>query len=164
VYEDEGLSPSACPIITAWINSLARVWLWRAMEAAGRNNVYYVDTDSLMVNAHGLAGLADCGFRVGDDLGQLRLVGEYRHVKINGWKHYIADGVETCAGDAVARRGAIIDQIPGELAEPITIACAAQRSPRSATAKPDWRRQSKYRHGRVASDGTVTPHHLEGAP
>lgn len=45
--------PEGTPAIMSWIMSQVRVKLWDAMEQAGLNNVLYVDTDSVLVNAAG---------------------------------------------------------------------------------------------------------------
>ncbi len=42
-----------CPQITGWIMSEARAKLWRASREIGQENVYYMDTDSLVVNQKG---------------------------------------------------------------------------------------------------------------
>jgi hypothetical protein len=47
----------SCPMITSWIMARCRVLLWRAMDAAGLDNVAHVDTDSLIVNTEGLIRL-----------------------------------------------------------------------------------------------------------
>jgi hypothetical protein len=46
-------SPNACPQITGYIMSEARAKLWRMIHNVGAENVYYMDTDSLVVNATG---------------------------------------------------------------------------------------------------------------
>jgi hypothetical protein len=48
-------SPDSAPAIMAWIMARARVRLWRAILAAGPENVAYVDTDALIARAG-----ADC--------------------------------------------------------------------------------------------------------
>lgn len=46
-------SDDSCPQITSYIMSLARVQLWEAAQAAGPDNVLYMDTDSVVVNPAG---------------------------------------------------------------------------------------------------------------
>ena len=53
----DGESENSIPIIAAEITAHARVWLWELITQAGQENVYYVDTDSLIVNASGLSRL-----------------------------------------------------------------------------------------------------------
>lgn len=56
------------PAVMAYVMAAARVRLWRAMQLAGTENVAYVDTDSLLVNAEGsrrLQAIAGEGEHVG---------------------------------------------------------------------------------------------------
>ena len=46
------------PAIAAHVTSYARRYMWSLIEQAGRENVYYTDTDSLVVNAQGRRRLA----------------------------------------------------------------------------------------------------------
>lgn len=160
VYEDRGLSPSACPVITAWIHSLARRWLEGAIVNAGREHCYYVDTDSLFVDQAGLSRLTCAGFVVGDGLGDLRTIGRHMRVVVHGWKHYECDGILTCAGIPLSRRGGYLDQVAGEAAEPLTVAAYSGRPPQEVAPLKQWHRSPLYRHGRVQADGRVLPHHL----
>jgi hypothetical protein len=50
-------SHNSCPIIAAEITAHGRVWLWELCALAGEGNVFYTDTDSLIVNAAGYANL-----------------------------------------------------------------------------------------------------------
>lgn len=62
------------PAISACITAAARVRLWKLMVKAGRSNVFYVDTDSLIVNTVGYRRLRPCLHPT--KLGKLKL--EYR--------------------------------------------------------------------------------------
>lgn len=60
-------NPDAMVSIMAFVMAEARVRLWLAMEAAGLDNVMYVDTDSVIVNQegdHALSQAALPGFRI----------------------------------------------------------------------------------------------------
>lgn len=46
-------SDNSLPQITGYIMAAARVQLWRAMQTAGLSHVYYVDTDSVLLDATG---------------------------------------------------------------------------------------------------------------
>jgi len=50
-------SDNSVPQVTGFIMSQARADLWRLMQVAGTDNLVYVDTDSLLVNAKGHAKL-----------------------------------------------------------------------------------------------------------
>ena len=59
VEEGTRESRDSCPAISATITSAARIQLWGLIETAGRQNVFYTDTDSLIVNPAGLRRLRD---------------------------------------------------------------------------------------------------------
>ena len=48
----------AIPILAATITAYARLYLWELIETAGRRNVYYCNTDSLLVNEKGRVRLS----------------------------------------------------------------------------------------------------------
>lgn len=74
-------APNACPQITGYIMSEARAKLWRVVQHIGAEHVYYMDTDSLLVDARGHSILgANNG---GSDTSGLRLKGKHR-----GWEIY----------------------------------------------------------------------------
>lgn len=60
----------AFPAIASYVSSAARVYLWYLMNLAGRENVLYVDTDSLFVNDEGRDRLS--GMMHPHDLGKLK--------------------------------------------------------------------------------------------
>lgn len=60
VYEKSGgESFNSFPAIPAHVTAHARMYLWSLIEQAGRENVLYCATDSLLVNQRGLDNLAD---------------------------------------------------------------------------------------------------------
>lgn len=79
-------SRESFPAIAAHVTAHARMLLWSLIAKAGRTNVYYCDTDSLLVNA--------CGFkRLSHNmdetrLGFLKLEGTYDDAEIRGNKDY----------------------------------------------------------------------------
>ncbi len=77
------------PAISAFITSGARAYLWELITKAGTNNTYYMDTDSLIVNARGYAKLQ----RELDDniLGKLKLEYATKQLSITAPKHYKTD-------------------------------------------------------------------------
>lgn len=86
------------PGLAAWVTSLGRACLWNLMLAAGRKNVYYVDTDSLWTNEEGYKRLSSFGVVNQTTPGMLRLVEEVSSLYIWGIKHYRADDRIVCAG------------------------------------------------------------------
>lgn len=81
VLSDYQEAPNSCPQITGYIMSEARAKLWRVIERVGAANVYYMDTDSVVVNALG-ASVIDGARNEGDYQG-LRLKERHR-----GWEIY----------------------------------------------------------------------------
>jgi len=82
----DGEARDSHPAISAHVTSAARMLLWDFIEKAGIDNVYYTDTDSLMVNAQGLDALQtnlDASL-----LGALKLEWESDAVVIRGAKDY----------------------------------------------------------------------------
>lgn len=54
---DRGEGPNSFPAIAAHVTASARMRLWELITLAGRENVYYCDTDSLIVTPQGLDNL-----------------------------------------------------------------------------------------------------------
>lgn len=77
------------PAIAACVTANARMVLWAYIATAGLENVFYVDTDSLIVNQGGLDRLRE--HISPGELGGLRLEGQYSNVKIRAPKDYRLD-------------------------------------------------------------------------
>jgi len=85
-----------CPQVTGYIMSVARAKLWRASIAIGQANVYYMDTDSLIVDSNGHTAI-----QAGSDnplFDGLRSKGRYNHIQIYGPRSIILDKRPTVAG------------------------------------------------------------------
>jgi len=76
---------NAAVAISATVTSYARLALWSLIETAGLENVYYVDTDSLMVDE---AGLERLRLWIGGELGWLKLEKEADAVELRAPKDY----------------------------------------------------------------------------
>jgi hypothetical protein len=82
----KGVGYYAFPAIAAGVTAAARVYLWQLIEKAGLENVYYCDTDSLIVNSQGMYRLGDL---VDDmELGKLKVEGVVSSIEIRGPKDY----------------------------------------------------------------------------
>jgi hypothetical protein len=77
---------NAFPGIAAHVTDYARMLLWKYIKLAGRENVYYVDTDSLFTNREGFERLKSY-VRPGE-LGYFRIVSQVPWVEIRGLKDY----------------------------------------------------------------------------
>jgi len=89
VYRKERREPSynSFIAIASHVTSYARVHLWRLIETAGIENVYYMDTDSLFVNETGYKRLKD--WMHDTKLGYLKKEKEGKEVRIVGAKAYL---------------------------------------------------------------------------
>jgi len=93
---NEGESSNSSPAIAAHVTSAGRVLLQRYIDSAKAENVYYCDTDSLMVNAAGQARLEP--FESANELGLLKHEHSVERAEIWGAKDYVLDGVATIKG------------------------------------------------------------------
>lgn len=84
------------PAIAAHVTAFGRILLWRLINQAGRQNVFYSDTDSLFVNQAGLDRLKDK--LNNDDLGALKVEWQSDDVVIRDNKDYRIDGVGKTKG------------------------------------------------------------------
>jgi hypothetical protein len=83
---NEGESYYSHPAIAGAVTSYARAYLMEMILTAGIENLFYVDTDSLIVNQAGYDELAD--YMDADLLGALKLEGVENSIQINGLKDY----------------------------------------------------------------------------
>lgn len=81
-----GESAYSFPAIAGAVTAYARMYLWEIMQTAGLENVFYVDTDSLIVNRAGYERLQDLLHP--DRLGALKLESQGDCLTINGAKDY----------------------------------------------------------------------------
>lgn len=80
-------SDNSLPQITGYIQSVCRVRLWDACQAAGIGNVLHVDTDSLIVDAAGHRAL---GNAIADGLpGGWRTKDRWNRIQVIGPRHYL---------------------------------------------------------------------------
>lgn len=86
----EGESENSFPAIAGHITSYGRVMLWTLFEQAGRENVLYCDTDSLIVTKEGFNRLQD--YIDPSALGALKLETTVKDISIFGPKDYIING------------------------------------------------------------------------
>ena len=84
---DKEVSPLSVPIVAAEVTSLARMKLWAAIEKAGLENIFYTDTDSLIVNKAAYAALKP-QVKNGK-LGYLELENTSKTMEIRGLKDYV---------------------------------------------------------------------------
>lgn len=82
--------------ISSFVTSYARMYLWRLIKQAGSGNVYYCDTDSLIVNEEGLNNLQD---KIDDKrLGYLKIEDVSDNAVFRNAKDYTFSGVKKTKG------------------------------------------------------------------
>jgi len=82
----ENESYNSFPAVAAEVTANARLYLWRLIEVAGKENVLYCDTDSLIVNEVGYKNLSAHVDEA--ELGKLKLQGTADNVAIYAPKDY----------------------------------------------------------------------------
>lgn len=84
------------PQVTGYIMAKCRELLWEGMNHAGTENIAHVDTDSVLTNNAGIAGLRDS---YGADFDHIwALKGSYRRLEMFGPRAYRRDGARVAAG------------------------------------------------------------------
>jgi len=155
VEHQNGEAFDAFPAIAATITSAGRLRMWNLMQQAGRDNVFYCDTDALIVNDQGHINLRD---RIDPTrLGALKLVHECRHVELHGKKDYVLDDIVRIKGikrDAVRIDGGIWEQ---ERFQTMREAIRAGRVKNVITIREEKKLARIYDAGLVGADGLVSP-------
>lgn len=151
----EGESRDSHPAIAAHVTAYARLGLWQLILRAGRSNVLYCDTDSLLVKAkgyHALAGQIDA-----NQLGKLKCEGVFETCELRGPKDYSTDTNTKIKG--IKRNATWVDDSIVLQDHFTTLVGCLRRGDLSA---PIVVRQSKVLHrvytkGIVNRDGSVSP-------
>lgn len=152
-------SRESCPAIAAYVTSYARMHLWRLMQLAGRDNLYYVDTDSLLVTDAGRRRLK--AETDPDAIGKLKLETSTDRIELYGPKDYVIGdkrkhkGVRANAEwlDATTVRQERWRGLKGQIADGIL------DQPTTATITKRLKRN--YTKGRVGRTGRVHPLELD---
>lgn len=82
----QGESYHAIPAIAAHVTADARLYLWTLIQRAGLHNVYYCDTDSLIVNSLGYYNLEH--LIAENTLGKLKIETQSSYLIVNAPKDY----------------------------------------------------------------------------
>jgi len=107
----EGEAFDSFPAIPAHVAAYGRLYMWSLMQMAGRENVYYTDTDSLLVNEVGFKRLA--GMIDSYKLGYLKVEGVAQDVEVYTRKDYRFGDRQVTKGikpDAVALQDGLYQQ------------------------------------------------------
>ena len=157
-YQDqEGEGRLSCPAISAYMTSYARVLLTGAILDAGRENVYYWDTDSLMVNEEGMTRLGVIGMISDVECGKLKVVEVSDDVEIFGVKNYRFGPRWVCSGASGVKLA--LPNRDTAWHEHVGFSAGLWHG-RAGESKVIVRRRPRkghYKQGRVLADGTVVP-------
>ena len=155
-----GYGYDSSPAIAGWITSAARVKLLNLIRVAGWGQVYYVDTDSLMVDEHGYDRIRAHPNSMGEQLGQCYTTGRPCCTEIRGIKYYIENGQAVCAG--LPAGGAAAVAAVGGFARELSVREQIRRGrkPIAQRIYIPYSRSTKYRHGIVTASGRVIPYRL----
>jgi len=82
--------------IPSHVTAYARLHLWNMIVTAGRDNVFYVDTDSLFVNGEGKERVSE--WIKENELGMLKVVTSAPTLLIRGAKDYVFGDIEKIKG------------------------------------------------------------------
>lgn len=150
-----GESYYSFPAIAGAVTANARLYLWGLVKAAGLANVFYVDTDSLIVSTAGFDRLQS--YLDPERLGALKLEGESDRLIINGAKDYIF-------GSEVKHKGvpkAAVETLPGvwlyEQFRGFKTWLSEGLPPGVAVYQREKMRRAVYDKGVVAEGGNVSP-------
>jgi hypothetical protein len=135
------------PQITGYIMAACRVRLWTAMAIAGTDNIAHVDTDSLLVNASGLARLYEA---YGADFSETwQPKATYRTLTVYGPRNYRAGTERKAAGIPKQARETSANTFVGETWSSMAGDLAAGRQGSVTISERQWRMATKdpRRHG-----------------
>lgn len=154
----EGESLYSFPAIAGGVTAYARVYLYNLAEKAGLENVYYMDTDSLFINALGLANLND--YLDDEKLGYMKIEDVSNHIELFGLKDYVF-------GETVKHKGVpkTADKIGSNLWVYKRFLGAKtwinNGFENGVTITPSYKRRlSPYAKGVVLDNGRVLPYRL----
>lgn len=155
-----GEKPYACPSIAGAITAYGRVYLWELLQEAGHENVFYCDTDSLIVDSVGLSRLSG---RLDDHrLGWLKRVSESCSLAIYGPKDYALGEQRKRKGSSA---GAIITDTGAARQEQFRSLSYRMKSGDIEGVdvyEVLKQRRATYDKGRIQESGRVCPWQLPG--
>lgn len=112
--QDAGDSKHCFPAISAWVAAWGREYLRHWIKIAGRRNVLYVSTDSLIVTQQGKDNLEKVGIIYPSGLASCRVVAESADIEIRGANNLSFAGRVVVAGVPLDRRDLVFGSISAE--------------------------------------------------
>jgi hypothetical protein len=150
-------SDTSMPAIASFITSHARVRMLHLMRIAGRENVFYIDTDGILCNEEAYHALLGSGEIDAAMPGYFRLLDTAKDTLIHGIKHYrhsgkwVIAGVPRSRGNVGQREGSYWQQSRG------IDSCRTGTAPINRQQLINCGRNSPYQHGVVWANGVVEP-------
>lgn len=157
IFECVGIEESfnSFPAIASHVTAYGRLYLYELMKQSGRENVFYCDTDSLIVNEAGRSRLANRIDSV--KLGSIKLEHETSSLIIRGLKDYTIGTKTVVKGirkNAVELSSGVYEQEQW----PTLKGLLRSRSSDSYTVKRTMKvLKRRYTKGHVHKDGSITP-------
>lgn len=157
--ETEGESRDSFPAIAAHVTAYARIKLWRLIQQAGLENVYYCDTDAIWTNETGMNNLLEHMHPT--KLGALKVDKTADYIELYGAKDYKFGKTEKTKGvrkDAIWLDGWTVEQeqwagLKGLIARDSIDAPRVKKIRKTLTRL--------YGKGQVMPDGSVLPFVLD---
>lgn len=151
----------SCPMITSYIMSVARVRLWRIIQACPPRSVRYVDTDSIVCDdTHHDAVKAVADSQLGNGL---RLKKSWRGLSVWGPRQIVTGPLVRVAGLPKGAHRIARDRFVGEVWESLEVSLRRRRPDRVVIANREWRIRGTDRRRDAAADGWTTPRKV-GSP
>ena len=152
--------------IASHVTSYARQMLAGYMEIAGRENIYYCDTDSLFTNKIAYEKILASGGIDSNIIGKLKLEEQHKNMSLFGAKDYNLDGKITLKG--IGKNDAIASNIK---TKQIEYHCLQWPKQSGLLRKGGYKKYANitivkhlariYKGGELQKDGTVRPYILE---
>lgn len=150
-----GEKPYSSPAIAGAITAYGRMCLWGLIRKAGIENVFYVDTDSILVNGQGYQNLDS---EVSEhSIGKLKIVSASTELAIFAPKDYRLGIQAKRKGVRSQSNGWLADKGETELFERMNTAMKRGHHGSVQVTEVHKERRSTYDKGRIEADGRVTP-------
>lgn len=152
-------SYSSVPSIPGWVASECRAELWRLIQQAGPENVYYMDTDGLLVNRAGARNLKLVAAR--PRRMALEYKGSHRQVVIHGPRNVELGEDRRLSG--VPKRAIRLDELTfeGETWSGLEYALEAGRTDRVEVTRRKWEVTPTDKRRIHLEGGMTEPHRME---
>lgn len=148
------------PAVTGYVTSVARVQLWRILQALPPRTALYADTDSVLVRRRDHDALAELA---ATDLGEgLRLKNIYRGARILGPRQLILDDKVRVAGVPTRAKRLPSGDIEGEVWASLAGSLRRGEPTSVTTLDRRWQVRGVDRRRQPGPDGWTLPVHIEG--